>query len=56
MKRGSPYTGATGQIPPDKASPPPPHKKKNRPLLGYRSSELALDHEKFKAIKKKLRR
>ena len=28
----------------------------NRLLLGYRSSERALDHEKIRAIKKKLSR
>ena len=35
---------------------PPPllNNKMNRILLGYRSSERALDHEKFRAIKKKL--
>ena len=35
--------------------PPPPHKM-NRLLSGYRISERALDHEKFRAIKKKLSR
>ena len=57
MKRGSSCSsGATHQIPSSHSSPPPPplNNKMNRILLGYRSSERALDHEKFRAIKKKL--
>ena len=53
MKRGSSCSsGAIHQIP---SSPPPLlNNKMNRILLGYRSSERAVDHEKFRAIKKKL--
>ena len=49
--------GSNGQIPPDKALPPAPLKDEQTfiGLQDHRSSELALNHEKFRAIKKKLR-
>ena len=49
--------GSNGQIPPQKALPPAPLKDEQTfiGLQDHRSSELALNHEKFRAIKKKLR-